>query len=79
MRIAVADEESVLSRLVMSGAGVTLMIKDEAEQLQADGKIAVWDQELPPLTLSFIFHQGQADTPVTRAMIKAVSMVWEKD
>jgi DNA-binding transcriptional LysR family regulator len=74
--IAVADEESTIQRLVASGAGVSLMIKDEARPLVRDGKIAIWNQDMANLELYFTHEKKYAQSPNLKAIKESIMHVW---
>ncbi len=74
--IAVADDESTIQRLVVSGAGVSLMIKDEARPLEKDGKITIWNQDVANLELYFTHEKKYAKSPNLKAVKESVMHVW---
>ena len=74
--IAVADEESTIQRMVVSGAGVALMVADEAGSLERDGQIVIWKREVGTLTLLFIHARKNEKEKKIQAMVTAVKKVW---
>lgn len=77
LTIAVADEEITIQRLVLAGAGVTLMIKMEAQPLVEDKKLAVWHKDVGKLPLYFVYLRKKEQPPVMKAVIESIKTVWQ--
>lgn len=79
LSVAVADEEITIQRLVLSGAGVTLMIKQEALPLVEEKKLVIWDHTVAELPFYFVYPVKQEQNPKIKAVIETVKAVWKKD
>lgn len=79
LTIAVADEEIAIQRLVLAGAGITLMIKQEAQLLVKEKKLAVWDQNVAELPLYFVCLKKKQMSPLMNAVIDCVNTAWQID
>jgi len=72
-----ADTEAVISNLVFSGLGVSLMREDLARAREAEGKLAIWPHARLRTTLWFIYRSERADDPLIAALLKVVAEIWQ--
>jgi DNA-binding transcriptional LysR family regulator len=75
-KVVEADQESVISSLVASGVGLSLMREDVALEREAAGDICLWDQGRATTTLWFIHLHERAEDPVIRALLEGVRDTW---
>jgi DNA-binding transcriptional LysR family regulator len=75
-KVVEADQESVISSLVASGVGLSLMREDVALEREAAGEICLWDQGRATTTLWFIYPSERAEDPVIRALLDGVRDTW---
>jgi len=71
-----ADNESVISNLVMSGVGASLMREEAALAREAEGEIVLAPQLRMTTTLWFIVAADRADDPLVQALLGLVRQVW---
>jgi len=76
-KVVEADQESVISSLVASGVGLSLMREDVALEREAAGEICLWDQGRATTTLWFIYQQERAEDPVIRALLEGLRDTWQ--
>jgi DNA-binding transcriptional LysR family regulator len=76
-KVVEADQESVISSLVVSGVGLSLMREDVALAKQAAGEVCLWGKGKATTTLWFIYPQERADDPVIRALLDVIRETWE--
>jgi DNA-binding transcriptional LysR family regulator len=76
-KVVEADQESVISSLVASGVGLSLMREDVALEHEAAGEICLWDQGRATTTLWFIYRREQAEDPVIRALLDGLRDTWD--
>jgi DNA-binding transcriptional LysR family regulator len=75
-KVVEADQESVISSLVVSGVGLSLMREDVALAKRAAGEVCLWEKGRAATTLWFIYPQERADDPVIRALLDAIRATW---
>lgn len=75
-KVVEADQESVISSLVASGVGLSLMREDVALEREAAGEICLWDQGRATTTLWFIYLHERAEDPVIRALLEGLRDTW---
>jgi DNA-binding transcriptional LysR family regulator len=71
-----ADDEAVVSSLVVSGVGVALMREDVALQKAQAGEVCLWQDTRIGTTLRFLFLRSREHDPVIRALLDVVKDVW---
>lgn len=71
-----ADQEAVVSSLVVSGLGVALMREDVAMEKAAAGEVCVWEPAKIETTLWFIYLRARRDDPVIRALLSVQEEHW---
>jgi DNA-binding transcriptional LysR family regulator len=76
-KVVEADQESVISSLVASGVGMSLMREDVALEREAAGEICLWDQGRATTTLWFIYLLERAEDPVIRALLDGLHDTWK--
>ena len=76
-KVVEADQESVISSLVASGVGLSLMREDVALEREAAGEICLWDQGRATTTLWFIHLRERAEDPVIRALLEGLRDTWQ--
>jgi DNA-binding transcriptional LysR family regulator len=74
--VTVVDQEPVINLLVASGVGLAFMIEEEALEAQAQGKIAIWDEIINTINLSFIFRKNREKDPLVQAVVESIKNVW---
>lgn len=74
-KVIEADSESVISNLVGSGLGVSLMRLDLALQRERD--VCIWPQARVRTTLWFIYRAERASDPLIAALLKLVAETWQ--
>ncbi len=76
-KVAVTDYEGTLKTLVSSGAGLGLMHRDEAEELEREGAVCIWRRDQLPIGICFLYRADRASDPGIRAVRQALREVWE--
>ncbi len=77
MRVTVADQEPLISTLVTSGIGLAIMIEEEARLARDQGRLAIWEEVLDTVDLSFIFARKRAGEPLVKAISDGIRQVWK--
>lgn len=75
-KIVEADQEAVISSLVISGVGLALMREDLALEKAAAGEVCLWKDVRIPTTLWFIYLQEREDDPVIRVLLDVLKDTW---
>jgi DNA-binding transcriptional LysR family regulator len=75
-KVIEADQEAVVSSLVVSGVGVALMREDLALEKVAAGEVCVWKDIRLTTTLWFIYLRSREDDPVIRALLSVLAALW---
>lgn len=75
-KVTVADQEPVINLLVSSGVGLAFMIEEEALEAKAQGKIAIWDNVIDTVNLSFIYQKNREKDPLIQAVVESIKKVW---
>jgi DNA-binding transcriptional LysR family regulator len=76
-KVVEADQESVISSLVVSGVGLSLMREDVALAKEAAGEVCLWEKGRATTTLWFIYPQERADDLVIRALLDVIRETWD--
>jgi DNA-binding transcriptional LysR family regulator len=71
-----ADNEAVISSLVLASVGVALMREDLALEAAAANNVCLWTAARAETMLQFIFLRERAHDPVVRALADVVREVW---
>lgn len=74
--VAVVDEEATLLNLVEAGAGLSLMVDEDAIAAEESGKGVYWKQESFHIDLSLAYLKKRRDDPIVQAVLNALFMVW---
>jgi DNA-binding transcriptional LysR family regulator len=74
-----ADDESVLTNLVVTGVGVSLMRDDVAREQAKVGAICIWPKARLRTMLWFVSQAQRAEEPLIDAMLGLVCEVWGLD
>ncbi len=72
-----ADTEAVISNLVASGLGVSLMREDLALERQRAGEVCIWTKARVRTTLWFIYRAERAADPLIAALLQVVAESWQ--
>lgn len=75
-KVTIADQEPVVNLLVSSGVGLAFMIEEEALEAKAQGKVAIWDEVIDTVNLSFIFQKNREKDPLVQAVVESIKYVW---
>lgn len=75
-KVVEADQEDVISSLVISGVGLALMREDLALEKVAAGEVCLWKDVRMPTTLWFIYLQEREDDPVIRVLLDVLKGTW---
>lgn len=75
-KVVEADQEDVISSLVISGVGLALMREDLALEKAAAGEVCLWKDVRMPTTLWFICLQEREDDPVIRVLLDVLKDTW---
>ena len=75
-KIVEADQEAVISSLVISGVGLALMREDLALEKEAAGEVCLWKDVRISTTLWFIYLQEREDDPVIRVLLDVLKDTW---
>jgi DNA-binding transcriptional LysR family regulator len=75
-KVIEADNEFVISSLVIAGLGVALMREDLALEAAGAESVCLWRDVRATTTLSFLHLRERGDDPVVRALADVVRDVW---
>ncbi len=75
--VAISDEESTLKTLVASGAGLALLVEEDALAAEQTGKIIIWRKELFQLNLSLVYLCKRETDPIMQAILNGIYIVWD--
>lgn len=76
-KVIEADNEYVISNLVASGLGLSLMREDLAHARERAGEVCLWSDAQVRTTLWFIYRTERASDPLIVALLKVVAETWE--
>ena len=74
-----ADDESVVTNLVVSGLGVALIRDDVARRLERAGEVVIWTRAAIDTALWFVCLAKRADEPAIAALLDVVRQTWKLD
>ena len=74
-----ADDERVITNLIVSGVGLALVRDDLARKLERTGQIAIWTHAAVETALWFVCLQRRADEPTLAALLNVVRETWKAD
>jgi DNA-binding transcriptional LysR family regulator len=75
-KVLEADDERVVSSLVVSGLGMALMREDLALDRAGAGEICLWKDVRLTTALKFIYLQAREQDPVIGALVDLLKDVW---
>lgn len=75
-RVVVADQEAVISSLVVSGVGLALMREDLAREKAAAGEVCLWRVVRVATQLWFVYLREREHDPAIRALLEVLGEVW---
>ena len=76
-KVVEADQEAVISSLVVSGVGIALMREDLALEKVAAGEVCLWGDIRLLTTLWFIYRRERQHDPVIRALLSVQEELWD--
>jgi DNA-binding transcriptional LysR family regulator len=71
-----ADDETVITNLVVEGLGVALVRDEVARARSAEGELAVWSGAAIETTLWFVCLEARAAEPALAALLDLVREAW---
>ncbi|MBA2411277.1 MAG: LysR family transcriptional regulator [Burkholderiaceae bacterium] len=74
-----ADDESVITNLVVSGLGLALIRDDVARRLERAGEVVIWTRAAVDTALWFVCLAKRADEPGIAALLDVVRKTWKLD
>lgn len=74
-----ADQESVITNLVVSGVGVSLVRENLALEGQRAGEMCIWDKGRLVTHLWFIYAAERAADPFIGALVEVLREIWRLD
>ncbi len=72
-----ADQEAVISSLVVAGLGIALMREDIALEKVAAGEVCLWREVGVTTTLWFIYQRSRQEEALIRALLAILQDVWQ--
>lgn len=75
-KVAFVDSEDAIRELIRAGSGISLLRRDDAEQMERKGVGFIWPGEVPPMALSFAVQKRRIKEPLIQAAIKEISALW---
>jgi DNA-binding transcriptional LysR family regulator len=75
-KVVEADDEVVVSSLVVAGVGLALMREDLAVARAGLDQICLWRDVRLSTTLQFIYQRHRAEDPVIRALLEILREIW---
>lgn len=79
MRIAYVDSEDAVRELIRSGAGLSLLRADDAEDAEQSGFGCCWPGETPSIALQFTVQKRRLAEPMVKALLLQVQRLWGLD
>lgn len=77
-RVVEADQEAVVSSLVVAGLGIALMREDLALEKVAAGEVCLWGDTRITTTLWFIYLRERQHDPVISALLAVQNDIWQR-
>ncbi len=75
----VADQQSAITSMIEAGVGLNFMLDEEAAEAEEQGKLAIWPGDSFPIDLSFAFRTKNQHSPVVRAVVDQVKIIWRRE
>ena len=76
-KVVLANQEDALRGMVEAGVGLGIVRRDDMREAVAAGRVFIVPRALPTVSLRFAWLTKRANDPVLRAVIEAVSTVWQ--
>ena len=76
-KVVLANQEDALRGMVEAGVGLGIVRRDDMREAVAAGRVFIVPRQLPTVSLRFAWLTKRANDPVLRAVIEAVSTVWQ--
>lgn len=76
-RAVETDHEDILRALVIAGEGVSILRKNEAEELERLGRITIWRGMEISIPLCFVYKASRDEDPLMLATISTVRSIWQ--
>jgi DNA-binding transcriptional LysR family regulator len=76
-QVVVADQEAVISSLVVSGVGLALMREDLALEKAGAGEVCLWGDARVATQLWFLHPAERVHDPIIVALVDVLQDVWE--
>jgi DNA-binding transcriptional LysR family regulator len=73
-----ADDETVITSLVVAGLGVALVRDEVARARAAEGELVVWPGAAIETTLWFVCPAARRSEPPLAALLALVSEIWRR-
>ena len=77
-KLVEADQEPVISSLVVSGIGVSLMREPLALKKQQSGEVCIWDKARLHTTLWFIYLAERRHDPLIESLVEILADLWRE-
>ena len=71
-----ADDETVITSLVVAGLGVALVRDEVARARAAEGELVIWPGVAIETTLWFVYPATRAEEPAISALVGLVRDAW---
>ncbi|MBL8470372.1 MAG: LysR family transcriptional regulator [Rhodocyclaceae bacterium] len=78
-KVVEADQEALMSSLVIAGMGLGLMREDQARAAVKARDVVIWPKARCETTLWFIYLADREREPVIKALLDAVRTVWSSE
>jgi len=75
-KVIEADTESVISNLVSSGLGLSLVREDLALARERAGEMCIWPKARVRTTLWFIYRAERASDPLIAVLLDVLAETW---
>jgi DNA-binding transcriptional LysR family regulator len=75
-KVAFVDSEDAVRELIRAGSGISLLRRDDAEQLERGGVGYIWPGKAPSIALGFAVQKRRINEPVIQAAISEICALW---
>lgn len=76
-QVALVDQESIIKSMIRAGAGLSLLLEQDAMVDVAAGKLVVWAEEELCLTLSIACLKRRKNEPMLQTLFSILSRIWD--
>ena len=76
-KVVEADDEVVVSSLVLAGLGMALMREDLALEKASAGEICLWTDVQLTTSLQFVYRRDREQDPILLALVDTLDDVWK--